>query len=74
MTDTAKGPVIEAGHLSLINKFQSSDISETYCNALSEISEYITMVDDPDLDFGTQLNWLQVISMVKKDIAALASK
>ena len=70
----ANGSVSKTDQPTLIHEFQSSDLQEMYCDTLTEISEYIIMVDDPDLECEKQLNWLKVLSMMKKDIIALATQ
>lgn len=37
-------------------------------DALSEVANFVTLTDDPDLPDQQRLHWLRVIAMVQKDI------
>lgn len=58
--------------LEAMQAFQTSDLALMYSDTLDAIAEYITLVDDPDLDAMKQLHWLRTIVMIRKDIQAVA--
>lgn len=58
--------------LEALQAFQTPDLALMYSETLDAISEYITMVDDPNLDAMKQLQWLRTIVMIRKDIQTLA--
>ena len=66
------GAVIGAAHLALIDDFQNNETSIFYCEALSEIATYITLVDDPDLTLEKQMHWLKTLALIKADINTIS--
>lgn len=70
---TINGAAVSAVHLEALNYLQANETASVYCEALSEVAEFITLVDDPDLTVEKQMHWLKTLAMIKDDLRKLAN-
>ncbi len=67
------GAAVRAAHLTTLAEIQNKDVALLYAETLDEIAQYITQLDDPDLQPEKQLAWLKAISLIKSDIRTLST-
>lgn len=67
------GAVVSTAHLATLTEIQNGDMALLYTETISEIAEYITQLDDPDLKAEKQLAWLRALGLIKSDIITLSS-
>ncbi len=71
-TMTINGAAVSAAHLETLAYLQANETASVYCEALTEVTEFVTLADEPGLTAEKQLHWLKTLAMIKDDLKKLA--
>ena len=71
-TITINGAAVSAAHIETLAYLQGIETASVYCEAITEVAEFITLADDPVLTVEKQMHWLKTLAMIKDDLKRLA--
>ena len=69
---TINGAALTAAHIETLTYLQGNETASVYCEAITEVTEFITLADDSRLTLEKQMHWLKTLALIKEDLKALA--